>query len=153
MTKKIVFGVWMAFMLLVGIFSVNFACSLSDVSRETAAEADCRAKSSSTGETAQEDESLAMPEAVSGKLSAYMKTTIRTVNPGSRIPAVREHVRRRSSQLLWFAVLFCTILKRMHCSSLSAMLLICLIFVSYFQVQTDTLYRGDGKKRCASGCL
>lgn len=152
MTKKIVFGIWMAFLLLAGIFCVNFVCSLSDVSREDAAAADCRFKSSLTGETVREDESLTMPEAISGKLSAYMKTTIRTVNSASRIPTVREHVRRRSSQLLWFAAVFCTILKRLHCSSLSAMLLICLIFVNYFQIQTDTLYRGDGKKRYASIC-
>lgn len=150
MTKKTVFGVWMAFLILTGIFGVNFACSLSDSSREDAAAADCRIGSTLIGDTVREDESLTMPETISGKLSAYMKTTIRTVNPGSRIPAVREHVRRRSSQLLWFAAFFCTILKRMLCSSLSAFLFICMIFVSYFQVQLDTLYRGDGKKRCAS---
>lgn len=148
MTKKILFGIWMAVFILAGIFGVSSARSRSDSFRGDAASFACNVRSQIAGETVGEDENLTMPEAVSGTVSAYLKTTIRTVKPGGI--ALREQVRRRSSRLLWFAALFCTVLKRMLCGPQSAFLCICMIFVSFFQVCMDALYRGDGKKRYAS---
>lgn len=107
MTKKILFGIWMAVFILAGIFGVSSARSRSDSFRGDAASFACNVRSQIAGETVGEDENLTMPEAVSGTVSAYLKTTIRTVKPGGIALAGAGQEEKQPAPLVCCTFLHC----------------------------------------------
>ncbi len=88
---------------------------------------------------------LVMQKFACQDIYACIRSNLRLPGSGSLLAGVRDNVRRRNSLFLFFAVLICTAFKRVA-GTISAILFICMIFISYFYIQIRILHQVDGKK-------